>query len=74
MMSAGGAKTMKVYELRVLPLQIGNDRAKLSNVKIYTREVHDAGKGIVEGNMGQDVIGQFNELVLNFETMYLDFN
>lgn len=72
-MSAGGAKNIKVYELLDFPLKIGDDKAMLHNVKIYTREVHTAGKGIAEGNMGQDVIEQFAGMTLNFENMYLDF-
>lgn len=73
MMSAGGGKNMKVYSLRDLKLQIGNDRLTLKDVKIYTKTVHNAGRGIAMGNMGQDVISNFDEMILNFDNMFIDF-
>ncbi len=73
LMSAGGASSMKMYTLPDLRLQIGDDVAKLSDLPIYTRKVHSAGESIAMGNIGQDVIKQFKVMVLNFESMYIDF-
>ncbi len=73
LMSAGGARGMKMYTMPDLRLQIGNDIAHLNNVNIYTRPVHGAGEGIAMGNIGQDVIRQFSTMVLNFDRMYVDF-
>jgi len=71
--SVGGARKMKVYELPSMNIYVGGNKAFVRDVAVYTQDIFSAGKGIAMGNMGQDVINQFSELVLNFKTMSLEF-
>lgn len=70
---AGGAKTMKVYELPDFRFRTGNDTVTLPVVTVLTTSVKKSDIEFAHGNMGQDVIKQFNEMIINFESMYIDF-
>lgn len=72
-MSAGGGRNIKVYESGRQRLYVGGEMATLYNVSIHTAPVHQAGRSIASGNMGQDVIRQFREMTINFESMYISF-
>lgn len=70
---AGGASTLKVYELPGFRFRTGDDTVTLPVVSVLTTSVKKSGKDFAYGNMGQDVIKQFNEMIINFESMYIDF-
>ena len=69
---AGGTVKTKIYALKTFNVQVGNKKATLKEVSVQPEPI----PGIVEkfyGNLGQDLIGQFNEMILNFDQMYIDF-
>lgn len=66
----GGEKTRKGYSCN-LQLTFGNQIAELVDLHVFTKELkaHEIGYG----NLGQDLIQQFEVMVINFETMNLTF-
>jgi hypothetical protein len=68
---AGGTTTAEVYLLPVVDLIIGNKPIMLKDVAVRTMPTIKGQK--YYGNLGQDVIKQFDEMILNFESMYIDF-
>lgn len=69
---AGGMKEMEVYKWKNLPVRIANKNVVLKEAIIHTNPT----EGVVEtfyGNLGQDLITQFKEMILNFDSMYIDF-
>jgi hypothetical protein len=69
---AGGMDKIDVYILPEFELRIGNKMAKFSDIHVSTRPPYSNQKYC--GNLGQDLISQFDELILNFESMYVEFN
>jgi Aspartyl protease len=67
----GGTIKTQVYILPIIDLKIGEKEIKLKEIGIRTTPTFKGQK--YNGNIGQDVIVQFNEMILNFELMYLDF-
>ena len=68
---AGGKVDVEEYILNDFPLKIGSKQAKLPTIPV-TLEEYEFNK-YFDGNLGQDYIGKFNSLILNFEYMYIDF-
>jgi hypothetical protein len=68
---AGGIVKSKVYELPDFNFAIGNNSVHLRHVPIVLSD-HGFTKD-KDGNLGQDVITMFDEMVLNFKYMYVDF-
>jgi len=69
--SAGGIVEAEVYELPQFRFQIGSQEATLTKVPVHT-----SAKTLTQnrdGNLGQDVITQFDEMILNFRYMYVAF-
>ena len=69
---AGGTIKVKGFVLNDLIFQIGTSRLKLDDVKLVSERIKDHDKSFY-GNLGQDYMGEFSEMVLNFEHMYVDF-
>jgi predicted aspartyl protease len=69
--SAGGTRSHLVYALDSSALYIGNELAVLRNISCHID--YNFTFGEVYGNLGQDLIRQFDLMVLNFEDMYLEF-
>jgi len=69
---AGGAQKKEVYILPKLDLYIGNKRSTIDNVSVRTEKIYPSEK--FYGNAGQDLVKNFNELILNFKYMYIDAN
>lgn len=69
--SAGGAKTHAAYLIDSCYLFIGDKKATLNNVYVH-KDYNDTFKDVY-GNLGQDLIKQFDKMTLNFESMYLKF-
>ena len=66
---AGGIQKKEVYYLPSLELKMGNKEVVLDSVDILTQKIFPGEK--FYGNIGNDFTSQFNELVLNFDYMYV---
>jgi hypothetical protein len=55
------------YEFEIL-----DKKAKLENVKLLKEKIKEDEK--VYGNIGQDLITQFQKMTLNFERMFIKFD
>ena len=69
---AGGVTEQKVYEINDFKLTVGSKTASLSKISVHVDPIPNITEKFY-GNLGQDLIGQFPEMILNFEAMYLDF-
>lgn len=69
--SGGGARTTVVYRLPLVEITIGSSIARLENPGIDTK--NNTTFENVYGNIGQDLIGQFDEMTLNFKNMTIEF-
>ncbi|HMQ98956.1 MAG TPA: retropepsin-like aspartic protease [Ignavibacteria bacterium] len=69
---AGGTIKVKGFRLDNIVFKIGNSKLKLDDVRVIAENIKDHDKGYF-GNLGQDYMGEFNEMILNFEDMYVDF-
>lgn len=69
---AGGTIKVKGFVLNDLIFRIGTSRLNLDKVKLVSESIKDHDKSFY-GNLGQDYMGEFSEMVLNFEHMYVDF-
>ncbi len=67
----GGTIKTQVFILPNINLTIGEKKLELGEVAVRTNPTFKGQK--YNGNIGQDVIKQFNEMILNFESMYLNF-
>jgi hypothetical protein len=69
--SGGGIVETEEYILTDFPYKIGNKSNILPEIFVVLQKY-----GFTEffdGNLGQDVIMQFDTLILNFKYMYIDF-
>jgi len=69
---AGGSLKTELYVMDSINLYIGDKKAILKNVGIHINPIYKH-KQKFYGNLGQDLITQFKEMVLNFEDMYIAF-
>jgi Aspartyl protease len=70
---AGGAMEVKSYGVKDLTLQIAGKRAEFAKIHVLTIPIDDMSH-YTHGNLGQDLIGQFERMTLNFESMSILFN
>ena len=68
---AGGIIETEIYKLENFRLRIGGYELILPSLSVETDEYSDNEK--YDGNLGQDALMYFNQLILNFEDMYLTF-
>ncbi|HEX4373211.1 MAG TPA: retropepsin-like aspartic protease [Puia sp.] len=68
---AGGTVKTLDYILPVVHLKIGEKEIALKDVSVHTDPVFKGQR--YNGNIGQDVITQFDEMILDFGSMYLRF-
>lgn len=68
---AGGIIETEIYELTEAPFKIGNFQMTLPKISVETLEYSST--ECFDGNLGQDVLMYFDEMILNFESMYLTF-
>lgn len=66
---AGGIQKKEVLTLPSVTLLLGSKKAVLDSVDVLSEKVFDG--ETFYGNIGQDFIAQFQELVLNFRDMYI---
>lgn len=69
---AGGVKTFKGYKLTFSPV-INSRKLTIENVQVHTEKI-DEKDDLYYGNIGQDVIKQFNNMTINFEQMFIRFD
>lgn len=69
--AAGGVIDVEEYLYFNFPYQIGTKSNVLPKISVVMSENTAKNKG-TDGNLGQDVILQFNKLILNFKYMYID--
>jgi hypothetical protein len=69
---AGGFKEKQVYILPSFQLVLGNRKVTIDSVSIFTKKIYPGEK--LYGNIGNDLASQFDELVLNFDKMYIKGN
>ncbi|HRJ04401.1 MAG TPA: retropepsin-like aspartic protease [Ignavibacteria bacterium] len=69
---AGGTIKLKGFVLGDLIFRVGTSVLKLDEVKLIAERIKDHDRSFV-GNLGQDYMGEFSEMILNFEHMYVDF-
>ncbi|MFC2093433.1 retropepsin-like aspartic protease [Bacteroidota bacterium] len=69
---AGGSIDVKGFILDDVALSIGNTITNLDKVRLIAEKIKDK-DNYYYGNIGQDVIDQFDEMVINFESMYIEF-
>ena len=67
----GGSIETQVYILPKVNFEIGGKKIELTEIAVRTKSAFKGQK--YNGNIGQDIIKQFDEMILNFELMYLDF-
>jgi hypothetical protein len=67
---AGGAQKKETYILGAFHVYLGNKKATLYSVDVLTQKIYATEK--FYGNLGQDFINKFHEVILNFGSMYID--
>ncbi len=70
--SAGGSRKMDAFELKDFRIYIGDKRATIPRISVLTHPIKTSSE-LVYGNIGQDLMEQFDEMVINFESMYVRF-
>lgn len=70
---AGGVHKIEVYKIPLSTFTIQGKKAALANLPVLTESVGDFDAHFY-GNIGQDIINQFNKMTINFQSMYIDFN
>jgi hypothetical protein len=69
---AGGSKDVPAYRVNDLAMTFSGREARLASVKILTEETLDNSRYFY-GNLGQDLIRQFEKMTLNFVSMSIIF-
>lgn len=69
---AGGFVKIHSYELKDFKFHIGGQLALVRYITVFSEPVKES-KELVYGNIGQDVIGQFDEMIINFQNMFVAF-
>jgi len=70
---AGGVSIQDGFVMPSLTLTIGTHSASIDSVRVHTQTTFESPESQIGCNIGQDVIGQFDETVLNFRSMSLLF-
>lgn len=69
---AGGMREVRAYSLSPLVLRIGGREATVPQVRVYTEPLANDSDRLF-GNIGQDVIQQFEAMTLDFRRMQIRF-
>jgi predicted aspartyl protease len=69
---AGGVTKTKAYRLPQVPITVAGQPALLKDVAVKTSSSSPKEK-LYYGNLGQDIMNQFKEMVINFRYMFVDF-
>lgn len=68
----GGTKEIKAYILKDLKMNFAGKEAILPKVEVFTEKTTNLSQ-YVYGNIGRDLIDQFEKMTLNFQTMSITF-
>ena len=71
--SLGDEINSEGYVLTNVPFEVGNFEMTLPEILVETREYPMVKMRNFDGVLGQDVLTHFDEMILNFESMYLTF-
>lgn len=71
-MGAGGAKAVKGFEIPSFSFEIGGQEVTITDVRLFSEEIATPPETRY-ANIGQDVVNQFDKMILNFNTMTLIF-
>jgi hypothetical protein len=71
-MGVGGVSVTRSYMLDSLNLGIGSSTATLRNIQVLTSGLRDFEKYYF-GNLGLDYLANFDEILLNFKYMCVDY-
>jgi hypothetical protein len=69
---AGGMRQVRAYSLAPLTLTVGGREATVPRVSVFIERLTE-GSDQLFGNLGQDVIGQFEAMTLDFRRMQIRF-
>jgi predicted aspartyl protease len=69
---AGGYTSSKAWRVPITVFTIGGQTVTIPNLGVKTTNTNSK-DSFYYGNLGQDVMSQFGELVINFKYMYVDF-
>jgi hypothetical protein len=69
---AGGVVEKEVYTLDSFDIKVGSKSAALKQVSVHKEPIPNLNEKFY-GNLGQDLMTQFEETILNFQDMYIDF-
>jgi predicted aspartyl protease len=69
---AGGTIKVKGFKLENKLFRIGSSKLKIDEISLLAENIKDHDKSFF-GNLGQDYMSEFSEMILNFEDMYVDF-
>ncbi len=69
---AGGMKEVSSYKLKNIALVVGGKTARLPETDVFTEKTNNDSQYFY-GNLGQDIIKQFERMTIDFRSMRLDF-
>lgn len=69
---AGGVKDVPAYQLDDVVVRISGKDARLTNLKVLTEPTLDK-SSYFYGNLGRDLIWQFERMTFNFQSMSIIF-
>jgi hypothetical protein len=67
---AGGIVQKEIYRIPSFELYLGDNKTVLDSVDVLKEKIFPDEK--YYGNLGQDFISKFSEIILNFTSMYID--
>ncbi len=73
MMGIGSVKEFNAYEMSNVKINIGGKTAVFDKIKVIP-EKNTSSTEYFYGNLGQDLINQFNSVTFNFRSMFIRFN
>jgi hypothetical protein len=68
----GGAKEIKGYLAKNIVVRFSNRAARFAQIPVLTERTTDISRHFY-GNLGQDLVKQFEKMTVNFETMSIIF-
>jgi predicted aspartyl protease len=68
----GETKTRKIFKLKEFPLSAGGKTVSLPSIDVYPEDLRPD-RQMFYGSIGQDFIGLFDEMIVNYESMYIEF-
>jgi len=68
---AGGSITKNGYEIH-FDVPIGDQVIHLDDIMVFSEQIKESGDHYY-GNIGQDLIGKFETMILNFKAMFIQF-